>query len=487
MAFASDGNLLALGFADGKVRVFALPAFAGVATFETEDNAITGLAFGHDAVRTSDSGSLSGARLVASDRAGGIFVWELAKRRLLGRLRETSLEVVALAFSPDGTLLASGGRGEVRLWDIVNEHSVLRLTGAGPMDYATAVAFSPDGTRLAGSSRRVLHPAHTWIAELSPHRGIQLLYGLNGWIERVWLSSDGRYVAALAQNWRLGVWETATGRLLHVFAGLEGSLPDNTAVVIHPDGRLYFSSAQMVRVWKLASGQASDAIRLPYGLCDAMKLTANGRLLLLRREAGIVSKGPYTWKLRDLLGADPAAVLHSQTDRSWGSYYCAIAPDGNSFVVTGPSATKAPVRQECVVVYDTATGNERWRSNYPAAFGHISPIFSWDGGAVGCALDGTNSHWLSLANGSLVDAGPFDLLTPEFQSNEVPDGGFGLHRRGDAKHRLILGAQYGPIRSSAVSPDGRLLAWGTERGVVVVAHLEQIQRRLKEFGAGLEW
>jgi hypothetical protein len=102
-------------------------------------------------------------------------------------------------------------------------------------------------------------------------------------------------------------------------------------------------------------------------------------------------------------------------------------------------------------------------------------------------LGGTNSLWLSLANGSPVQAGPFDLLTPEYQSSEATEGGLGLRRRGDANGRLILGAQYGACRSSAVSTDGRLLAWGTERGIVLVAHLEEVQRRLKEFAGGLEW
>jgi WD40 repeat protein len=202
---------------------------------------------------------------------------------------------------------------------------------------------------------------------------------------------------------------------------------------------------------------------------------------------GIVGKGPYTWKLRDLLAADPSAVLHGQTDRSWGSYYCAIAPDGDSFVVTGQSSATALVRQEHIVVYDTTTGKERWHSNCPATFGHISPTFSWDGKALACTAEGTNSLWLSLATGARLDAGPFDRLTKEYESSWLTEGGFGLRRRGDTRNPLVLGAPYGVVRGSAVSPDGRLLAWGTERGLVLVAHLEEIERRLKEFGAGLEW
>jgi WD40 repeat protein len=63
--------------------------------------------------------------------------------------------VYALAFSPNGKLLAIGcGDGTVRLWNPATRRPVGApiQTGSGPADALNVVAFSPDGKLLAGGS-----------------------------------------------------------------------------------------------------------------------------------------------------------------------------------------------------------------------------------------------------------------------------------------------------------------------------------------------
>jgi WD40 repeat protein len=62
-----------------------------------------------------------------------------------------SSEVTAVAFSPDGALLASASHDKtVKLWDA--RSGAEKQTLSGHSDWVTAVAFSPDGALLASAS-----------------------------------------------------------------------------------------------------------------------------------------------------------------------------------------------------------------------------------------------------------------------------------------------------------------------------------------------
>ena len=86
--------------------------------------------------------------LAVGDANGLITLWSPSLEGAWQVLRGRSINVLSLAFSPDGTLLASAGRG-ARLWDVATGRGLLEF-GSG--DYTTALAFSPDGEWLASSN-----------------------------------------------------------------------------------------------------------------------------------------------------------------------------------------------------------------------------------------------------------------------------------------------------------------------------------------------
>jgi WD40 repeat protein len=95
-------------------------------------------------------------KLLATGRAGGlpdakepadVAVWELASKKQTALKGHTG-GVAALAFAPDGGLLASAGQdGTVRLWDVARGKQ-LAVFGAHPGG-ALCVTFSADGKALA--------------------------------------------------------------------------------------------------------------------------------------------------------------------------------------------------------------------------------------------------------------------------------------------------------------------------------------------------
>ena len=59
-----------------------------------------------------------GTRLATADRDGGVWLWDLKRGEAVVRLPGHKSYVWSLAFSPDGATLASGsGDNTVRLWD----------------------------------------------------------------------------------------------------------------------------------------------------------------------------------------------------------------------------------------------------------------------------------------------------------------------------------------------------------------------------------
>jgi WD40 repeat protein len=80
-----------------------------------------------------------------------VWLWDVASRRCVTKLRAFRQAPEALAFHPEGRLLAAGSTdGLIRLWDTVNLKEVAALDWkVGPI---RALAFAPDGMTAAAAA-----------------------------------------------------------------------------------------------------------------------------------------------------------------------------------------------------------------------------------------------------------------------------------------------------------------------------------------------
>jgi WD40 repeat protein len=182
LAFNADGSQIALGRKDGSIEILSTQDRRSTAVLKSHRDRIFRVAFA------------PGAYLLASTSvAGDVKLWNTVTGKELGPIASGKARNQALAFSPDGTLLAlgesDGGPTDLSLWDVSRSRCLCSLSGhtGGISD----LEFSHDGRFLVSGGR------DGTIRFWDPAKGTMLavLRDRSGLIGRLSLSPDDSLLA----------------------------------------------------------------------------------------------------------------------------------------------------------------------------------------------------------------------------------------------------------------------------------------------------
>lgn len=164
-------------------------------------------------------------------------------------------QVRAVAFSPDGKLLAAAGglpgqKGEVKIWDTTSRAELLTISGHRDCIYA--VAFAPDAKTIATSSYDKL--IKLW--DVSTGKEVRTLRDHIDAIYALAYTPDGKRLVSAAADRTVKVWNTVTGERLYT---MSEPLDGLNTVAIDPTGRLVSAGGldKTIRVWELGEKGAT--------------------------------------------------------------------------------------------------------------------------------------------------------------------------------------------------------------------------------------
>jgi WD40 repeat protein len=463
VVFSPDGTMVASASDDRTVRLW------DVASMEQHGEPL----IGHEGRVLSVAYSPNGDLLASAADDGTVRLWDVATAEQDGEPLTAhdfvDAERSQLAFSPDGTMLASGGGSTVGIWDLANNRQFAASIDLGKA-WSLALAFSPDGGVLAAATDE--GTVQRW--DVGSGQLVETLdLGAGRSVASAAFSSDGSLLVTGGSEVR--TWDMVGGDE-HGVLQSEDDGPTEPEIVdrmaFHPDGsQLVTASGERVELRNTSNGEVvGEPVGVGVGWVSSVAFTETGDGLLI---VGDETLGVWDIPTGQVRGA-PVQIPAAMSD----VYLSAgVSPDGALLAIGGEDGT--------VQLWTTATGTaagESWQ-------GHEGAVTSLAFDPAGEALatggsDGTIRLW-DLASrtargepldhhGAVVTWVAFDPQGGSLASGDELGGvrlwdvaaGDVLHelRRGDGASMGVASLAVGDASVVAIDWDGSVQMWDPTSG-----------------------
>ena len=244
LAWSPDGEHLALGEWGGRIQVLRAADGQEVLTWPTQTEQVQSLAYSPD------------GSILASSSMSAVDIWQAQDGKLVRRLNVPGGWADSLRFSRKGERLAVlTGDGSVRVWQSPDspEDDWQGLGQFASSNYGNEniLDFMPDGQSLViGEPSMPALPSRIWLWRVGDQKSIPNILLPEGILTALRLSPDGAILACGLDNGTIQLWQIPEGKRLRVLAGGFGGI---ASLDFSSDGQVLVSASVdgTVQIWKV--------------------------------------------------------------------------------------------------------------------------------------------------------------------------------------------------------------------------------------------
>ena len=271
--FKDSGSVKTVVYSPVDPSVFASGGGSrAVQLWNLQNDTVTTL--GHHADTVNAVAFSPDGQLLASGGDDHAFnLWDVPRKQHIATFEHvtdwTRSQIKAVAFSPDGTLLATAGV-EVKLWDIQTREEIATLEHGR---WVFALAFSPDGQLLATGDET--GQVNVW--DVQRQRSVTQLAADSESVHTVKFSPEGKVLAGAGYDGNVELWEVQNWKHIGTLAGHATT----NAINFSPDSKILASTGyESVNLWKINTGEKITTLTEHTGWVNAAAFSPDGSALI---------------------------------------------------------------------------------------------------------------------------------------------------------------------------------------------------------------